>query len=236
MASGQPNKPGRRVGSRHHQQAQRDRGAETRQRLIAAALDVFGRYGFEGATTRQIAKAANANLAAIVYHFGSKEALHLAVAEYIGQRMGEMIGPTLASAATAEALVSPETARAALFRIMGTYIDMILGADEAEQFARFIVREQMQPSAAFDVIFTFVGGAHALACRLVARIIGGEETDDAVKVRVFTLVGQILVFRVAQAVVLRTTGWASIGEAERDMIRDMILSNADAILDREMER
>ena len=64
-------------GSPQYRRARHDRGAETRQRLVEAALDVFGRYGFEGATTRQIAREAKANLAAIVYHFGSKEALHL---------------------------------------------------------------------------------------------------------------------------------------------------------------
>ena len=52
--------------SRHYRRAQRDRGAETRAQLIEAALDVFGRRGFEGASTREIAKAAGANLAAIV--------------------------------------------------------------------------------------------------------------------------------------------------------------------------
>ena len=61
----------------------RGQGAETRQRLVEAALDIFGRLGFEGATTRQIANQAGTNLAAIKYHFGSKEALHIAVAEHI---------------------------------------------------------------------------------------------------------------------------------------------------------
>lgn len=231
--SGARNAPARRVGSRHHQQARRDRGAETRTRLIAAALEVFGQYGFEGATTRQIAKAADANLAAIVYHFGSKEALYLAVAEYVAASIGALVGPTLESVAAPEALASPEAARAALLRMMGTYLDVILGSDEAELWARFIVREQMQPSEAFDVIFNFMGGSHAIASRLVARIIGRAEADDEVKLRVFTLIGQILVFRVAQAVVLRTMGWTSIGETERGVIRETILSNVNAILDRE---
>ena len=75
--------------------AQRDRGAETRQRLIEAGLDIFGRLGFEGATTRQIVDQAGANLAAINYHFGSKEALHIAVAEHIATRIAALVGPTL---------------------------------------------------------------------------------------------------------------------------------------------
>src|SRR5438105_5051392 len=80
--------------------ARRDRGAQTRAELIEAALDVFGRLGFEGATTRMIAKAAGANLAAILYHFGGKEALYLAVAEHVAHSIFERIGPTIAGAAT----------------------------------------------------------------------------------------------------------------------------------------
>ena len=79
-----------------------DRGADTRAQLIEAALEIFGRLGYEGATTRQIAKAADANLAAIVYHFGSKEALHLAVAEHVAKSILARIGPTLATISAPE--------------------------------------------------------------------------------------------------------------------------------------
>ena len=59
------------------------RGEDTRQRLIEAALKIFGESGLEGASTRMLADAAGANLAAIPYHFGSKEGLYRAAAEFI---------------------------------------------------------------------------------------------------------------------------------------------------------
>lgn len=49
--------------------------AATRDRLIAAALDVVGSHGVARATSRQIATAAGVNLQAITYHFGSKDEL-----------------------------------------------------------------------------------------------------------------------------------------------------------------
>lgn len=223
-------------GSRHYRRAQRDRGAETRQRLIEAALDVFGRYGFEGATTRQIARAADANLAAIVYHFGSKEALHLAVAEYIVGRIGGLVGPVLAAANEPESSATPAVARATLLRVMGTFIDVILGTDEAERWARFIVREQMQPTEAFDVIYGFMGGSHSLGTRLVATILDRDEDDVEVQIRVFAMIGQIMIFRVAQAVVLRRMNWTSVGEEERADIKRIVLSQVGAILDSEAPR
>ncbi len=217
-------------GSRPYRRARRDRGAETRARLIEAALDVFGRHGFEGATTRQIAKEADANLAAIVYHFGSKEALHLAVAKYIVERIGGLVGPAMATAQAPEASATPVAARATLLRLIGTVIDVLLGTAEAERWARFIVREQMQPTAAFDTIYGFMGGAHGLASRLVATILGRDEDDEEVRLRTFTMIGQVLVFRVAQALVLRRMGWQAIGETERAAIKRVIIENIEAIL------
>lgn len=218
-------------GDRHYRRARHDRGAETRQRLVEAALDVFGRYGFEGATTRQIAKEAKANLAAIVYHFGSKEALHLAVAEYIVGRIAALVGPSLTAAGAPEALATPATARTALFRLLEAYADVMLGQAEAERWARFIVREQMQPTEAFNVIYRTLGGAHGIGARLVGAAIGRDPDDESVKLVVLTLMGQILVFRVARELVLRGMGWRSVGEEQRAAIKRIVTAETEAILD-----
>ncbi len=191
---------------------------------------MFGRLGFEGASTREIAKAANANLAAIVYHFGGKEALHLAVAEHVAASIMAKVGPTLAAVADPSATATPEAAHAGLERLVGTMIEVMLGSAEAERWARFIVREQLQPTAAFDVIYRFMGGAVSTAIRLVATVLGRPE-DEAIRLRVFTLLGQVLVFRIAQTLVLRRMEWRDIGERERAAIKAIILQNLDAILE-----
>lgn len=218
-------------GERRYRRARQDRGAETRQRLIDSALDVFGRYGFEGATTRQIARDANANLAAILYHFGSKEALHVAVAEHIAGRIATLVGPTLASAAAPDVTATPAAARAALIRLLETYADVLLGEQEAERWARFIVREQMQPTAAFDVVYNYLGGAHGVGARLVGAATGRDPDDEPVKLAVLTLMGQILVFRVARELVLRRMGWRTIGDEQRAAIKRVVAAEVNAIID-----
>jgi len=47
----------------------------TRVRILDAAEALFTQYGFEATTLRQITGAAEVNLAAVNYHFGSKEEL-----------------------------------------------------------------------------------------------------------------------------------------------------------------
>src|SRR6202000_2685747 len=53
--------------------------AETRRQLLEAAAEVFAEAGFQNATVREICRRADANIAAINYHFGDKEALYLEV-------------------------------------------------------------------------------------------------------------------------------------------------------------
>src|ERR1700712_2933688 len=62
------------------QQTRRTAG-ERRESILRAAADVFGRRGYFGATTDQVAKAAGISQPYVVRLFGSKEALFLAVLE-----------------------------------------------------------------------------------------------------------------------------------------------------------
>lgn len=48
---------------------------DTRETILVAALDVYSKYGFRGATTKRIAESAGVNEVTIFRHFGSKEAL-----------------------------------------------------------------------------------------------------------------------------------------------------------------
>jgi AcrR family transcriptional regulator len=57
----------------------RMRAADRRERILAAAAEVFGRRGYVGATTDQIARAAGISQPYVVRMFGSKETLFLEV-------------------------------------------------------------------------------------------------------------------------------------------------------------
>ncbi len=63
------------------------RSVETRERLVEAALALFAARGFEGATTRAIAERAGVALAALPYHFETKDALWRAAADRLFDRL-----------------------------------------------------------------------------------------------------------------------------------------------------
>ncbi|MFC4822513.1 TetR/AcrR family transcriptional regulator [Dokdonella ginsengisoli] len=63
------------------------RSGSTKARLLEAAEELFIEHGYESMSLRQITTQAGANLAAVNYHFGSKEAL---VQELLTQRFDRL--------------------------------------------------------------------------------------------------------------------------------------------------
>jgi AcrR family transcriptional regulator len=75
----------------------RVKSEETRQRILAAALDEFRTNGFEAATMRQIAAAAGVATGAAYYYFDSKDAIVLAFYDQTQQDLAPRIEKILAS-------------------------------------------------------------------------------------------------------------------------------------------
>lgn len=48
---------------------------DTKEKILEVAAELFGRYGFEGTSVRAISKQSGVNLAAMNYHFTSKDTL-----------------------------------------------------------------------------------------------------------------------------------------------------------------
>jgi AcrR family transcriptional regulator len=127
-------------------------------RLLDTAIDQFGRQGIEGASTRAIATAAGTTMSSITYHYGSKQGLYLAAARHIADRMGERMSPALAAAETrGREAEGPDAALTALLTIIDRFVAVMVHPDSAA-WARFIVREQMEPTEAFDVLYGGVMG------------------------------------------------------------------------------
>jgi TetR/AcrR family transcriptional regulator len=71
----------------HPNETQADRSAETRSRILDAALTEFAANGLAGARTEPIAAAAGVNKALLYYYFESKEKLYAATLEMVSARV-----------------------------------------------------------------------------------------------------------------------------------------------------
>ncbi len=208
------------------------RSEATRARLIEAAVELFGTYGYDAVTTRRLAERAQVNQVAIPYHFGGKEGLYVAVAEHIVARIGAQTAPVLQRMREAgSAGLGKESAAELLHEILHRVGVLIVGSAEAEHWARFIMREQMDPSPAFEVLYRGMFGAMLQAVtRLLAILLDGDPADEEIKIQAISIVGQLLVFRVGRAAVLRVLDWESVGSRELLLVRSVIDRNLDAIL------
>ena len=197
---------------------------ETRERLLLAAVDVFGRYGFTGTTTRMLAAAAETNLQAIPYHFGSKEQLYLAAADHIADRLLERLAVSFdrARALLARAPVDPNRARDRLREMLVAFAELLL-EDGSEAIARFIVREQMEPTAAFDHLYERVMAPQLeLARKLVAILLDADPRSNRVRLRTLALFGGVLFFRTGHATAMRQLGWSIVRAREMSAMRNLI--------------
>ena len=68
---------------------------ETRTRILAAALELFRRDGFEAATMRDIAAGAGVATGAAYYYFASKDAIVLAFYDHAGKEMQPLLDEAL---------------------------------------------------------------------------------------------------------------------------------------------
>lgn len=75
---------------------------DTRDKIAAAAIRLFAAHGFHAVSTKQICDEAGANIAAINYHFGSKENLYRSIVKRFGDMGLERLGHLLKAPETQE--------------------------------------------------------------------------------------------------------------------------------------
>ncbi|MDB4973057.1 MAG: putative transcriptional regulator [Myxococcaceae bacterium] len=199
-----------------------ERSEDTRTRLLLAAIEVFGRHGFEAASTRMLSEAASVNLQSIPYYFGSKEGLYRAVAEHIAERVQDRLQPLReaifeqlrAGAAAPRRRVPAGEARELLQQVLTAMAHLFLH-DESEPWARFMIREQMDPSAVFDVVYErLIEPMLELVRVLLGHALGKDPNSEQVRLRAISTIGQVLVFRAARATLMRQLAWKAIGPDE----------------------
>jgi TetR/AcrR family transcriptional regulator, regulator of cefoperazone and chloramphenicol sensitivity len=134
----------------------RQDGEITRRELLEAAGAIFAEHGYAKATSKEICERANANIAAVNYHFGGKDGLYAAVLEEAHSRLVSID----AMAAAARSRIDPRLKLEALLtRIVGEIARRESGAWELRVLSREVlsqtpfmerlVNNQIAPKAKF---------------------------------------------------------------------------------------
>ena len=173
--------------------------------MIDTGLELFGRYGLDGVTTRQLANAAHVNQAAIPYHFGGKEGVYLAVAEQITAQISPLV-QSLQNDLTAR--IEQETPQTLLLEMTLKLADIAFSPDHNSSWFIFLTREQFHPTAAADILqHGFMMPAHQLISRLLARITGEDQDSESIILLTHAYLGQLINFVIGKATLSRRLNW-----------------------------
>jgi AcrR family transcriptional regulator len=172
--------------------------AVTRQRLLEAAGEEFAERGFRKATVRDICKRADANIAAINYHFGDKERLYAAAVHYahLCATRHDVVG------AVAEAKTLPPKQR--LHAFVRTFLMGILDTGRPAWHAKLMAREIAEPTDVLtEIAQQTVRPRLAALSEIIREIVGPDVSQQVVISCARSIVGQILFYHFARPMLVR---------------------------------
>jgi TetR/AcrR family transcriptional regulator, regulator of cefoperazone and chloramphenicol sensitivity len=190
--------------------AETTRGNLTREKLLEAGSKLFGQRGFDGVSARELAKQAGTPVSAMTYHFGTMEALYLAVIQQMVSEMGVRLTPETHSiqADLIGQRISPERA---IERLTDLLVQEIVCCQDHPEWPLLMIREHLSPGPAYELIYQHVMlSTHLLLCELFALIRGLKPNDEAIELAAFAHIGQIIFFKMGAETIKRRMGWSVI--------------------------
>ena len=110
---------------------------DTKERILDAVEDLVGDFGCDGTSVRMITEAAGVNVAAVNYHFGSKEELLVAAAGRISTAMNEARVRMLREAEERHAPDAVPVVEITRAMVEPAFVAMFQAGDRATARARF---------------------------------------------------------------------------------------------------
>jgi len=192
----------------------KDQNLETRERLLEAAGEVFAQRGFREATIREICEKAKANVAAVNYHFGDKDALYAAVLRSCAVPPFEQAP---ASALPAERL------RGFVRAVLGRFFD----TGRPAWLGRLIAQEMIEPTKALDQLIDAQIRPNSERLRSIVRELIGRDIDDQELWRcTFSVAAQWVFYFHNRQIVKRLNPGQQFGAEDIEILADHIVKFA----------
>ena len=227
--------PGKKPGPLRHSQGNGYiRGEDTRQRITTAAIEVFGEYGFDLATTRQIATRAGVNLPALQYYFENKEGLYHACAEYLSEEGRIFYQPLIMQVQDIHKIGREEECIELFCKLLEAILDRIFNNDNSANKRLFLARLQAGlegPDSAYQILRERHGKElYDAALKLVVRITGRPESEELTHIRTFTLLTQSLMFHHLKKSIFESLQWDEINDPRLELLKKTAGMNCRILL------
>ena len=141
------------------------RGTETRDRILNVAIQLFGNYGFDSVTTREIAAQSDVPPASLRYYFVNKEGLYIACLEHVQTLTFKLLEGELEAT---EALLAQDNVDAdrlieSFCAMQDARIDSLMGGPDNGAAALFTIRHDLPSTGGAGKL----GSMHADARRMM---------------------------------------------------------------------
>jgi|JFJP01.1.fsa_nt_gi AcrR family transcriptional regulator len=191
----------------------------TKERIIDIAGDIFGREGFQSATIRKIAEAADANIASINYHFRDKDGLYRAVLEDIFSR-------TFQKFPAVPLPGNPTDPEERLYVFIHAMFQRFLSHEGWGGFSgrgKLIAREFLDPTPAFeDVVETYIKPQKNILSSILSDLSEGKMDKDRMISCAVSIIGQCVYYAFAGPFIQRIAGNFNINEENLDFLSDHV--------------
>jgi len=171
-----------------------------RDRILTAAVQIFGRKGFKAATVREICNSARVNLAALNYYFGNKEALYRTVVTDLLEHAIERFPADMGMGSVAD----PER-RLKLF--VTAMLHRLLapgGLSGYQSQSRLLAREMADPSPVLDtLVHDRIRPQAAILGRIITELIGPDTAQERIMRCAFSIMGQCFYYGYAWPIATR---------------------------------
>jgi AcrR family transcriptional regulator len=195
---------------------------QTRQRILAAAAELFAEHGFHGTKARDIAARGKVNLAAGNYHYGSKKALYLEVLRGQFALIRSELERRGISRAAAELVRLPRGELVELLRKrVRIMLEMLLGPPPSLH-GTLMQREMCDPSEALPVIVDEFIRPMMQEMQALLALLAPHLPVETVERCAFSTVGQVLFYRTAMPAMFYLNRWKSYPRNYAAQIADHI--------------
>lgn len=142
--------PKKRIGKTAESKSAPAVEEDARTRLIDAAIVLFADKGYEGTSVRDLAKTARVNVAAVSYHFGSKDALYTEALRACLAPCAEMRERMQMHLDTARRRKTRKAAEEALRACIQDFLEVLISP--AARHSHLVMREQSEGKPRFEPI------------------------------------------------------------------------------------
>lgn len=166
--------------------------SEVRQRILKSAEDFFARKGFDATSIRDITSAAECNVAAVNYHFGSKEKLYQ---EVFRQHFDVLRDSRIASirkvmSEAGENLTLETLLQAFAVAFLDPFLDRSTGKTLVHMFLRELSDPRLPANQFSDEVMIPV---HTVLSESISRVCPELDARDSQKC-IHSLIGQLVHF------------------------------------------